>query len=328
VELGEPGVGELDSLIEPLDLVFQPVGGDVGLAAAATAGGSGAQAVEIRVAAAVVAGGDQVGVAAAADGAVQHAFEVVVVFAFAGAAGRAGGQEVLDLLEQLGADQRLVLALDQDAVPVDHPHIGLVGQEFGHAAEAERLGWVVAATPVTQPAGGQLGGESLQGPVAGGVQLEGGEDVVGAVGVGFDAGDQPPTEGFADVVVAEGGLVGPAALFGFLGHAFADLGGQVGRVELGHQRMDALGEAALGAVVQRLDHADQLDPEAAEQGPDGDVVFQVAGEPVHLVDHHHLDVAVALDAASMAWKAGRSAVRALSPRSMYSPAMVMACSAA
>ena len=61
--------------------------------------------------------------------------------------------------------------------------------------------------------------------------------------------------------------------------------------------MDALGEAALGAVIQRLDHADQLDPEAAaEQGPDGDVVFEVAGEPVHLVDHDDLDVALLLDA--------------------------------
>jgi hypothetical protein len=84
--------------------------------------------------------------------------------------------------------------------------------------------------------------------------------------------------------------VGPAALFGLLGHALADLGGQVRRVELGHQRVDALGKAALGAVLQRLDHADQLDPEAAEQGSDGDVVFEVAGEPVHLVDDHHLDV--------------------------------------
>ena len=60
--------------------------------------------------------------------------------------------------------------------------------------------------------------------------------------------------------------------------------------------MDAFGEAALGAVIQWFHHADQLDPEAAEQGPDGDVVFEVAGEPVDLVDDHYLDVAVALDA--------------------------------
>ena len=52
----------------------------------------------------------------------------------------------------------------------------------------------------------------------------------------------------------------------------------------------------MGAVIQRLDHADQLDPEAAEQGPDGDVVFEVAGEPVHLVHDHDLDVALLLDA--------------------------------
>ena len=108
-----------------------------------------------------------------------------------------------------------MLAWDQDAVPVDQPDIGLVGQQLGHAAEAERLGWVVAAAAVTQPAGGQFGGEPLQGPVAGGVQLEGGEDVVGAVGVGLDAGDQPPADGFADVAVAEGGLVGQPPCLAF-----------------------------------------------------------------------------------------------------------------
>jgi len=120
-----------------------------------------------------------------------------------------------------------VLTLDQDTVPVDQPHVGLVGQQLGHAAQAERLGRVVAAAAVPQPPGGQLSGEPLQGPVAAGVQLEGGDDVVGAVGVGLDAGDQPPPEGFAGVAVAEGGLVGPAALFGLLGHALADLGGQI-----------------------------------------------------------------------------------------------------
>jgi hypothetical protein len=77
LELGEPVVGELDS----------------------------------GVAAAALAGGDQERVAAATDRAVQQAFEVVMVLAFADAAGRAGGQPVLDPLEQLGADQGLVLAL-------------------------------------------------------------------------------------------------------------------------------------------------------------------------------------------------------------------------
>jgi hypothetical protein len=182
-----------------------------------------------------------------------------------------------------------VLALDQDTVPVDQPHVGLVGQQLGDAAEAERLGRIVAAAAVPQPTGGQLGGEPLQGPVAAGVQLERGQDVVGAVGVGFDAGHQPPPDRLAGVAVTQGGLVGPAALLGLLGHALADLGGQIGRVELGHQGVDALGEAALGAVLQGLDHADQLDPEAPEQGPDGDVVLEVAGEPIDLV-HHHLDV--------------------------------------
>jgi hypothetical protein len=100
----------------------------------------------------------------------------------------------------------------------------------------------------------------------------------------------------------------------FWGHAFADLGGQIGRVELGHEGVDAFGEAALGAVIQRLDHADQLHPEAAEQGPDGDVVFEVAGEPVDFVDHHHLHVAVALDAGQHGLEGGPvGAAGALAP---------------
>jgi hypothetical protein len=120
--------------------------------------------------------------------------------------------------------------------------------------------------------------------------------VVGAIRIRFDTGHQPPPDRFADVAVAQGGLVGPAALFGLLGHALADLGGQIRRVELGHQGVDALGQAALGAVIERLDHADQLDPETPEQGPDGHVVFEVAGEPVHFVHHHQLNIPVVLDA--------------------------------
>jgi hypothetical protein len=68
--------------------------------------------------------------------------------------------------------------------------------------------------------------------------------------------------------------------------------------------VDTLGEAALGAVVQRLHDADELDPEAAEQGPDGHVVFEVAGEPVDLVDHYYLDVALLLDAGQHGLKGG------------------------
>jgi hypothetical protein len=80
-------VGELDAVVELLDLAFQPIGGNIWLVAAATAGRSGAEAIEIRVAAAALAGGDQVGVAAATDRAVQHPFQVVMVFALTDAAG-------------------------------------------------------------------------------------------------------------------------------------------------------------------------------------------------------------------------------------------------
>jgi hypothetical protein len=87
VEVGgeslDGGVGELDALVELGDFLFEPFGGDVGLAADGRAGGLLAQAVEVQV----TALGQLAGQAAPAYAAVQQPFEVVGVLAFAGAAG-------------------------------------------------------------------------------------------------------------------------------------------------------------------------------------------------------------------------------------------------
>jgi hypothetical protein len=89
--LGQPVVEELDLFVELLDLAFQPIGGEVGFAAADPADGSSAQAVEVGVAAAAPAGGDQERVAAATDRTVQQALAVVMVLAFTDAASRSSG---------------------------------------------------------------------------------------------------------------------------------------------------------------------------------------------------------------------------------------------
>ena len=108
-------------------------------------------------------------------------------------------------------------------------------------------------------------------------------------------GHLAPTDRFADVEVAEGRLVRVAAELGLLAHALANLAGQVGRVELGHQRVDAFDQSARGGLVQVLGHRDEGDPAAAQQGADGDVVLHVAGQPVDLVDDDGLDVALLAD---------------------------------
>ena len=62
--------------------------------------------------------------------------------------------------------------------------------------------------------------------------------------VGNDVGHLTSADRLSDVRVAERGRVWPAAHLGFLGHALFDLAGEVGRVELGHEGVNALDEAA------------------------------------------------------------------------------------
>jgi hypothetical protein len=98
----------------------------------------------------------------------------------------------------------------------------------------------------------ELGHEAFEGPFALRVQLEGGGDVRGAFGVDDDVGNLAAADGVAEVGVADWGGVGPAAHLGLLGHALLDLGCQVGGVELGHQCVDALDQAARGGLFQVL----------------------------------------------------------------------------
>jgi hypothetical protein len=70
-----------------------------------------------------------------ADGAVQQAFEVVVVFAFAGATHGPRREELLDGVERVVVNQRLVAAVVFDALVGDFADIGGVVQHRGDAVE-------------------------------------------------------------------------------------------------------------------------------------------------------------------------------------------------
>ncbi len=166
----------------------------------------------------------------------------------------------------------------------------------GEPRNGDRFGRVVAGSaPVAKAAVGHLMRQALDGPLPGGVQIESNFDERGAFGVRDDVGHLAPTDRFADIEVAEGSLVRVAAELGFLPHALANLARQVGRVELGHQRVDALDQTARGGLVEVLGHRDEGHPAAAQQRADGDVVLHVAGQPVDLVDDDGLDVALLAD---------------------------------
>lgn len=191
-----------------------------------------------------------------------------------------------------------------DAVPFDDAGVGGVGEDLRQALPADRPGRPAAGSAVGQPPVRELGGKALQGPVAGRVQVERGGDVGGAVGVGHDPGDLPPPDHLPGVGVAEGGGVREPALLGLLGHALADLAGEVGGVELGHQRVDAFHQPTRRRLLQVLGDADQRDAALAQQRADRDVVFHVPRQPVQLVDHDRVHVPVFGDAGEQGLEGG------------------------
>ncbi|MDA8039938.1 MAG: hypothetical protein M0Z69_12455 [Actinomycetota bacterium] len=183
-----------------------------------------------------------------------------------------------------------------DPVPADDPGVGLVGEDVRQRRDGDRPDWAVAPPAVAQPAVRQFGGKALDGPLPGDVLLEGGGDERGALGVRDDVGDLSPADALAHVQVAERGGVRPAAHLRLLAHALSDLRGEVGRVELGHEGVDALDEPPRGGLLQVLGHRHERGSSAPQQRSDGDVVLEVAREAVDLVNDDSVDVAILGDA--------------------------------
>ena len=216
--------------------------------------------------------------------------------AFAGAPCCTGGKEFLDPAEDLGNDERFVGAGVLDGVPLHHADVDRVGEDLGEALPGEGAAGLPRWPRLVRPWWAQFPCQTLQRPVAGGVVVEGAGDERCSLRIGDDAGDLATAHDLAQVEIAERGAVGEAAQLHLLVEALLDLVGQVGRVELGHQRVDALDQPSRSGLFDVLGHRDKRHAAAPEQRPDGHMVLHVAGEAVDLVDHDGLDVAVLGDA--------------------------------
>jgi len=192
---------------EVLDLGFELVGEDAALlAAGAVTAVLLPQAVEVRVRALRALDRES----PPADSADEHALGVVVLPALARAAHGPGGEQLLHLVEGAPLDERLVAAFVLDPVPFHDPDVSPVSEKAGQPGDGDRLGRVVAAAaPIAKAAVGHLVGQALDGPLSGGVQLEGSFDERSALGIGDDVGwDYPRSEdvlGEASGHLADGG---------------------------------------------------------------------------------------------------------------------------
>ncbi len=97
---------------------------------------------------------------------------------------------------------------------------------------------------------------------------------------------------FAQVQVPERGAVGEPAHLRLLGEPLFDLGCEVGRVGLRHERVDAFDQTPRGGLFHVLGHRHERHALPPQQRPDGDVVLHVACQAVDLVDYHGVDVAL------------------------------------
>jgi len=159
---------------------------------------------------------------------VQDAFQVVGVLALAGAAYRAGREQLLDPAEDFAGGERLVQAGVLDATPAGDADIDRVGEDLGEALPGDRLDRAVPPPPAGEATMAQLARQTLEAPLAAGVVFEGHGDEWGASGVGDDAGHLAAGDEVLDVQIADRRAVGEAPELGVLHHALLDLGGQVG----------------------------------------------------------------------------------------------------
>ena len=235
------GLGQGVALVGAFDLGFGAFGEDRGAGAVGGfAASSGAGEVLVAVPGLVAGAFDhELGFA----GAIQGAFEVVVVLLWSFAAGVVGVEVGLDAQPGLGVDEGFVGALVGDAAEGDGALVVGVGQDLVQPGGGDWFGRLRGGGSGGRAAGCEFFGQARQGPVSGGVGGEGETDEVGAFGVDLDlAGLASSGTGGADVEVAQRRFGGGAADRGLLGHAFEDFLGQVQRVELGHGGQDAVHE--------------------------------------------------------------------------------------
>ncbi|MEX0825958.1 MAG: hypothetical protein WD184_04275 [Acidimicrobiia bacterium] len=113
-------------------------------------------------------------------------------------------------------------------VPGDDADVVAVAKHVVHVGGVERLAVVDPGGVSSKTERFEFFAESAEAPLAACVGVECPADGGGSFGVDLDRTDLPPVNFGADVEVAEGCPVRGATTLGFLAHAFAGLGGEVG----------------------------------------------------------------------------------------------------
>nr|WP_246829134.1 MULTISPECIES: hypothetical protein [Kocuria] len=282
----DPGcvvVGDADALVGGFDPVFDVAGQERGAAAIVL--------LEPASGAGEVVVGDALVVAGAFEhepfpaGAVDRAFEVVVVLLRLVADQVVLSQDCLHLLERLRGHERLMCAGVGDVSEGDDALVVRVGEDLVQQFRRDRPGGERRRGPGGEASGFQLCRQRREGVVAGRIPGERVADQVGSVGVGLDGADLVPEPvGRAHVEVSDGCLVRGAADRRFLHEALGDFLGEVQGVELRDRGHDAVHEHPGGGLVDVLGDGHERDTGLAERGVDDRVIEPVACDPVDLVD--------------------------------------------
>nr|WP_254668895.1 hypothetical protein [Brevibacterium sp. CS2] len=274
---------EGDVLVAGLDGLLDAVGEDGGALAVV--------ALEPTAGAGEVVVGDALVVAGPLEhepfpaGAVDRAFEVVVVLLGLVADDVVLSQDRLHLLERLRRHERIVRAGVGDVAEGDDALVVGVGEDLVQRGRGDRLRRERRRRPRGEAAGLQLPGEPRQRPVPGGVSGEREPDQLGPVGIEPHLADFVPARvDGADVEVADGRLVRGAADRGFLHEPLGDLLGEVQAVELGDGGHDAVHQHPGWGLVDVLHDGHERDPGLAEGGVDDRVIEPVPRDAVDFVD--------------------------------------------
>lgn len=220
----------------------------------------------------------------------QHPLEVVRPLDWLLVAVAAVAQEVLHLLEKLKVDDGMVTPGVKDSVVGDNPDVVLVAQHPVHFAAVEGTSRSTPRPLGSETSAFEFLGQLADRPLACGVGLEGPRHMRCTFLVDGNGSDLPAIDELPGVQVADRRPVGGAADLGFLLHALAGFGGEVGAVELGDRRHDAVEQLAAGCLVDVLRGGHDLGSGGSDVHDDADVVLAGAGEAVDLVDDDVVDV--------------------------------------
>ncbi|RQM31877.1 hypothetical protein TN91_23615 [Rhodococcus ruber] len=241
-------------------------------------------AYEVGVAGAVVASHrvvDQARGAASPSTAVteQHALEVVLVNPVAVAPGAAGFKHVLDPVEQLLADDRLVPPWIDLALVGDEADVVWIAQHAVQLADGDRLLRPAGRRADCQAKVGHLVVEPFQGVITGGVELEGLQDEWRSAFIKRNGVDQVTLKLLPDIEVAQLGAGDGAAVKRLVAHLDPDVLAAELVLDLVHDVGDGFHGFGVGAFAEVLAGREQPDAELVEVALGDGGVHEVAEGP-------------------------------------------------